>query len=448
MLYRAIELGLTDQTTTRLLRSIEALNAGARRPAHYPESRPNKIGVLGAGFMGAGIAFVTASAGLDVVLIDRDQRLADHGKARCAAIADAHIVKSRLTPSGKKTALSHIFASADFNDLADCGLVIETVPEDRAVKAAVIRNARAVLGKMAVLASNTSTFPITSLAAADERPQDFIGIHFFSPVDKMGLAELVMGEKTGSRALAVAFDYIRALGKTPIIVNDGYQFFANRCVNHYLQEGHLMLLDGVPAELIELAAKEAGMPVGPLALSDEIAIDLVYKILLVTRDELGPQAIDQRQESLLRAMTETYGRHGRKTRKGFYDYPEAQPKTLWPGLSDLPSSMCDPVTIDRSELKLRFLAIQALEAILAVEDGIVSDAREADVGSVLGFGFPAFTGGVLSYVDAMGTAAFLAMCERLAAAYGERFSPPLFLKDLADKSESLYEHFAKKAQAA
>jgi 3-hydroxyacyl-CoA dehydrogenase/enoyl-CoA hydratase/3-hydroxybutyryl-CoA epimerase len=341
--------------------------------------------------------------------------------------------------------LSHISTSLHYDDLADCDLVIETVPEDRAIKSEVIRKARAVLNRHAVFASNTSTFPITSLAATDERPADFIGVHFFSPVDKMGLVELVLGQKTSRHALAVAFDYGRALGKTPIVVNDGYQFFANRCVNHYLREGHLMLYDGVPAELIETAASQAGMPVGPLALSDEIAIDLVYKILLLMKAELSPQAIDQRQESLLRTLVETHRRRGRKAQKGFYDYPEAQPKALWAGLSKLPSSIRDADTIDPNELKLRFLAIQALEAIRAVEEGIVCDPREADVGSVLGFGFPAVTGGVLSYIDGMGTASFAGLCEALAAVHGERFSPPMLLKDLARRSASVYEHFANKS---
>jgi 3-hydroxyacyl-CoA dehydrogenase/enoyl-CoA hydratase/3-hydroxybutyryl-CoA epimerase len=262
----------------------------------------------------------------------------------------------------------------------------------------------------------------------------------------MNLVELVLGAKTSDRARAVAFDYVRAIGKTPIVVNDGYAFFANRCVNRYLCEGHLMLLEGVPPDLIESSARTAGMPVGPLALTDEIAIDLVYKILLVTKNDLGPKAIDQRQEGLLRAMVETHGRHGRKNGHGFYDYPQDALKSLWPGLADLPLAKRESLSIDIEDLHARFLAIQAVEAVRAMQDGIVGDPREADVGSVLGFGFPRHTGGVVSYINGMGADVFLSLCERLAAAHGARFAPPQLLQDIAKTSETFYGWFGLKRQ--
>jgi 3-hydroxyacyl-CoA dehydrogenase/enoyl-CoA hydratase/3-hydroxybutyryl-CoA epimerase len=430
--------------TPALYAVIEELNAGAHRPARIPPSAPKKIGILGAGFMGAGITAVTARAGLGVVLIDQNQALADRGKAKCAAWISRQVSQGEAQAADEEMLLSRIHASEDYVHLSDCDLVIETIFEDRAAKVEALLKARGMCAG-AVFASNTSTFPIGFLAEGLERPADFIGIHFFSPVPKMRLVELVLGAETSDRALAVAFDYVRAIGKTPIVVKDGYEFFANRCVNRYLREGHLMLLEGVPPDAIEIAAKLAGMPVGPLALSDEVAIDLVYKILLVMKQDLGPAAINQRQESLLEAMVVTQGRHGRKNGRGFYDYPQDAPKCLWPGLADLQLFLKrDPLTIDTEDLQTRFLAIQAVEAVRALEEGIVNNPREADVGSVLGFGFPPLTGGVLSYIDAMGADVFLSLCERLAAAYGERFSPPELLKDMAKTADTFYARFANK----
>ncbi|WP_020174212.1 3-hydroxyacyl-CoA dehydrogenase NAD-binding domain-containing protein [Methyloferula stellata] len=428
--------------------SMGELNKGARRPAHVPPSAPKKLGVLGAGFMGAGIAYVTALAGIDVVLIDKDQATADKGKAYAEASISGQVLKGKAKTADKEKLLSHIKPSADYADLAGCDLVIEAVFEDRAIKAEVTQKAQAAMSESAIFASNTSTLPITSLAETFASPQDFIGIHFFSPVEKMLLVEVILGAKTGDRALAVALDYVRAIKKTPIVVNDGHGFFANRCVNNYLREGHLMLLEGVPPALIENAAKMAGMPVGPLALSDEVAIDLVYKILKAMKNDLGALAVDAAQEKLLEAMVVTHGRQGRKNRKGFYDYPEKATKSLWPGLADLQNVKRDPETVSLDELKQRFLAVQAVEAIRTMEEGIVTDPREADVGSIIGFGFAPFTGGVLSYVDGMGAAAFLALCETLAAKHGARFAPPQLLKDLAVTGESFYGRFASKAKAA
>ena len=296
-----------------------------------------------------------------------------------------------------------IHPDADYAALAGCDLVIEAVFEDPQVKAQVLDRVEEAVGPDCIIASNTSTLPITGLARNVARPQDMVGIHFFSPVEKMMLVEVIKGEETGDRALAVALDYVRAIRKTPIVVNDARGFFANRCVGAYLLEGHKMLAEGVPPAMIENAGKAAGMPVGPLSLNDEVAIDLALRIVTATKAQLGAGAVDADQEKLLTRMVETEGRLGRKNRKGFYDYPEGSPKRLWSGLADLPERRLASETIDFASLKARLLVVQALEAARTVEEGVITDPREADVGSILGFGFAPFTGGALSYIDGDGS---------------------------------------------
>ncbi len=422
--------------------SMGELNKGARRPAHVPATTIKRVGILGAGFMGAGIAYVTASAGMEVVLIDQDQAAADKGKDICAKLISGQVLKGRATTADKEALLSRIKPSADYQDLADSDLVIEAVFEDRAVKAAVTRRARAALKAGTIFASNTSTLPITSLAETYAEPENFIGIHFFSPVEKMLLVEVILGEKTGDPALALALDYVRAIKKTPIVVHDSRGFYANRCVGNYIHEGHIMLLEGVPPAMIENVAKMAGMPVGPLALNDEVALDLALKILEAAKRDLGPAAVDPAQENLLKSMVIDHGRLGRKNGKGFYDYPAQGPKTLWPGLAAFQRSKRDPDTIDIAELKQRFLVTQAAEAARVMEEGVVTDPREADAGSIIGFGFAPFTGGTLSYIDGMGAVSFVALCQKLRQKYGERFAPPKIVVDMASKHESFYGRFA------
>jgi len=380
--------------------SLQELNKGARRPAGVPETKFKKIGVLGAGFMGAGIAYVTAKAGIPVVLLDRDMASAERGKAHSADLMDGLIKKGRATPVEKERLLALITPTADYADVAGADLVVEAVFEDSAVKKAATEQAEAVLKTSAVFASNTSTIPITALAKNSARPKNFIGIHFFSPVDKMMLVEIILGKKTGDKALARAIDYVRAIRKTPIVVNDTRGFYVNRCVLRYMSEAYKMLIEGVPAPMIENAARAAGMPVGPLALTDETAVDLAQKIMRQTIRDLGEKAVDPEQMKLIDTMVDTHGRFGRKNGKGFYDYP-AKPakKKLWPGLKDLYPQK-EPEDVDYEELKRRFLAVIALEAARVMEEGIVTDPREADVGSILAFGFAPYTGGALSYIDA------------------------------------------------
>ncbi|HEX2017770.1 MAG TPA: 3-hydroxyacyl-CoA dehydrogenase NAD-binding domain-containing protein [Aurantimonas sp.] len=421
--------------------SMQQLNKGARRPQDVPATDLKKIGIIGAGFMGAGIGFVSAQAGLEVVLIDRDQEAADKGKAHSRSLLEKAVSQGRSTKEQAEAVLGRITATPDYAALKDADLVIEAVFEDRNVKAEVTRQVAAVLRADAIYASNTSTIPITSLAEAFEDPARFIGVHFFSPVDRMMLTEVILGKQTGDKALAVALDFVRAIKKTPIVVNDTRGFFANRCVLRYMSEAYDMLVDGVPPAMIENAAKFVGMPVGPLALNDETAVDLSLKIMKATMADMGDESVDPRHFKLVNQMNSD-GRLGRKAGKGFYEYP-AKPakKALWPGLKEM-FDQKPADTIDFEELKQRFLVTMALEAARTMEEGVVTDPREADVGSILGFGFAPYTGGTISYIDGMGTKAFVALCEKLAAKHGERFEPTPLLKDMAAKGETFYGRFA------
>ncbi|ESR26421.1 3-hydroxyacyl-CoA dehydrogenase NAD-binding domain-containing protein [Lutibaculum baratangense] len=421
--------------------SMQELNKLARRPADVPASKARKVGVLGAGFMGAAVAYVSAKAGIEVVLIDRDVESAERGKAYADTLVSKDVSRGKATHEAKEELLARIDATADYQRLEGCDLVIEAVFEDRDVKADVIQRAEAVVPETAVIGSNTSTFPISSLAKASVRPERFIGIHFFSPVEKMMLVEVIMGEATGPEALAVALDYCRAIRKTPIVVNDSRGFYTSRVVGTYIREGHLMLAEGVPAAMIENVGRMAGMPVGPLALNDEVAVDLAWKILQATKKDLGESAVEPRQEHLLEEMVVKRGRLGRKNGQGFYDYPDAGKKRLWPGLQDLQEIRLDPDTVDVGELKRRFLVMQALETARCFEEGVLTDVREADVGSILGFGFAPFTGGTLSYVDGMGTKAFVDLCRALEARHGPRFAPNDLLIAMAENGETFYGRF-------
>ncbi|MGK6316254.1 FAD-dependent oxidoreductase [Neorhizobium sp. DT-125] len=421
--------------------SMQELGKGARRPAGVPKTEFKKVGVVGAGFMGASIAYVTAAAGIPVTLIDRDQEAADKGKAVSEKLVADSIGKGRMTKEEGEKLLALITPTPDYATLADASLVVEAVFEDRAVKKAVINQVEAVIPETTVFASNTSTLPITGLAQNSKRPDQFIGVHFFSPVEKMMLTEVILGEKSGDKALAVALDYVAAIKKTPIVVNDTRGFYVNRCVFRYINEAYDMLIEGVPAAMIENAAKMAGMPVGPLSLNDEVAVDLSQKIMKASIADLGPNAVKVEHMALIDQMVDVFDRRGRKNAKGFYEYP-AKPakKYLWPELKTLfPQKKAEDV--DVNVLKQRLLVTIALEAARTMEEGIVTDPREADVGSILGFGFAPYTGGTLSYIDGMGVKKFVELCEKLAASYGDHFKPTELLKDMAANGETFYGRF-------
>ncbi|NHT74417.1 3-hydroxyacyl-CoA dehydrogenase [Rhizobiaceae bacterium CRRU44] len=428
--------------------SMQELGKGARRPAGVPKSDFKHVGVIGAGFMGASIAYVTAAAGIPVTLIDRDIDAATKGKAHSEGLVKDSVAKGRMTQEKGEQLLALITPSADYADLKTADFVVEAVFEDRKVKKDVIEAVEAVLSPDAIFASNTSTLPITGLAENSKRPAQFIGVHFFSPVEKMMLTEVILGKETGDAALARALDYVAAIKKTPIVVNDTRGFYVNRCVFRYIHEAYDMLIEGVPAVMIENVAKMAGMPVGPLSLNDEVAIDLSQKILKATVADLGEQAVDPAHLELVNKLVDDLDRRGRKNGKGFYDYPEKPAKKhIWAGLKDLyPQKSADE--LDVQTLKDRFLVTIALEAARTIEEGIVTDPREADVGSILGFGFAPYTGGTLSYIDGMGAKAFVALCEKLALSYGDHFAPTPLLKDMAAKGETFYGRFDPYAKVA
>ncbi len=426
-----------------LFLSMQALGKGARRPKNIAPTRMHKLGILGAGMMGAGIAHVAARAGIEVVLLDRDMAAAEKGKAYSHKVMSKLIGRGRAKSADRDALLARITPTDDYDELKGCDLVIEAVFENREIKAEVTAQAEARLAETAIFGSNTSTLPITGLARASKRPENFIGIHFFSPVEKMMLVEIIMGKKTGDAALAKALDFVRAIRKTPIVVNDSRGFFTSRVVGTYVAEGLTMLEEGIPAAMVENVARMAGMPVGPLSLNDEVGLDVAYKIALSARADLGdayrPGALDR----ILKEMVEKRQRLGRKNGRGFYDYPETGKKSLWPGMDEFLPPARPAEDFDIDEMKRRFLTIQALETARCFEEHVLTDVRDADVGAILGFGFAPYTGGPLSYIDTMGAGVFVEQCEELAAAHGARFAPCALLKDLAETNATFHGRFAR-----
>lgn len=442
---------LCNPTSSAMIRSLfinkTALEKGAVRPAGIGDESVKKLGVLGAGMMGAGIAYVAANAGIEVVLIDAEQASAERGKAHAAGILDKGMQRKKVTAEKKEQVLARILPTTDYAALAGCDLVIEAVFEDPGVKAEVTAKAEAVIGKGAVFATNTSTLPITSLAKASSRPDDFIGIHFFSPVDKMALVEIIKGKGTGDRAVAKALDFVRQIRKTPIVVNDARFFYANRCIIPYINEGVMMVAEGVNPALIEHAAQQLGLPVGPLQLNDETSIDLGVKIAKATRAAMGADYPDSaaRADEVLFKLYEL-GRLGRKSGAGYYDYDDkGKRRQLWPGLAEhWPQAAEQP---DFAEVKNRLVMVQTLEAVRAFEQGVLTDIREGDVGAILGWGYLPWSGGPFSWLDMIGAAKAVELCDSLEAAHGARFKAPALLRELAEKGEGFYTRFAPAAAA-
>ena len=431
---------LSSAQTRNMIRTLfinkQAAEKGEQRPKDVPASELKKVGVLGAGMMGAGIAYVTAKGGAEVVLLDRDLEYAQKGKGYSEKIVEKGVSRGKVTKEKGDELLARITPTTDYDDLKDVDLIIEAVFEDPDVKADVIKRTEAVIGKDVIFASNTSTLPITGLAKHSERPDQFIGIHFFSPVDKMPLVEIIPGEKSGDKALATALDYVRLIKKTPIVVKDTRGFYTNRVVPPYLNEAMLMVAEGIKPALIENAAKSLGMPVGPLALTDETSLELGLRIMNSTKKELGKDYKPSGVEDLLVKMVEDLGRKGRKSGGGFYEYPEGGKKHLWQGLSEyFPVSKDQP---SLEETKERLLYAQLIPASQCYAEGIVHDPQSADLGAIFGWGFAPWTGGPMSHIDTIGVDAFVRKAESLAQKYGARFNPPEKFRDMAKAGDKLY----------
>ncbi|MBN7786942.1 enoyl-CoA hydratase/isomerase family protein [Ponticoccus gilvus] len=441
---------LMNPSSGAMIRSLfinkEALEKGANRP-DVPDQRVKKVGVLGAGMMGAGIALVSAQAGIEVVLIDQKQEAADRGKAYAADYAAKGVSRKKITQDKADEMVGRITATTDYAALADADLIVEAVFEDPKIKAEVTKAVDAVTNADCIFATNTSTLPITELAKASKNPEQFIGIHFFSPVEKMMLVEIIRGKETGNRAVAKALDFVRQIRKTPIVVNDARFFYANRCIIPYINEGIRMVKEGVSPALIENAAKLVGMPLGPLQLVDETSIDLGAKIARATKAAMGDAYPDGEVDEVIFWMEEQ-GRLGRKAGAGFYDYDDKGKRT---GLSSVvaqqyPQSADQPELID---VQHRLLFVQSLEAVRALEEGVLMDIREGDVGAILGWGFAPWSGGPLSWLDMIGAPYAAERCDQLTEAHGPRFACPEVLREMAAKNQSFYGRFGGEgAQAA
>jgi 3-hydroxyacyl-CoA dehydrogenase / enoyl-CoA hydratase / 3-hydroxybutyryl-CoA epimerase len=414
---------------------LNAIKKGASRPQGVPASTVNKLGILGAGMMGAGIAYVSAKAGIDVVLLDTTQAAADKGKAYSQDLLDKAVKKGRSTAEKREALLSRIHATTSYEHLAGCDLVIEAVFEDRAIKAGVTKKAEAVIGSVEVLEANTEPAPITGLAQASARPAHFIGLHFFSPVDKMPLVEIIVGQATSNETLARGFDYVLQIGKTPIVVNDSRGFYTSRVFATYVMEGLAMLKEGVHPRSIEVAGLQAGMPVGPLALQDEVSLSLGLHVAEQTRRDFAAEGrtyVEHPGGSVLRQMCEV-GRVGKKAGQGFYDY-SSEGKRLWPGLVQMyPVAAQQP---QQQDLIDRFMFAQATEAARCYEEKVVRSVADANIGSIFGWGFAPFHGGALQYINAMGAQRFVERARGLAQQHGARFEPARIVEQLAQSSNT------------
>ena len=436
---------LMNPSSTAMIRSLfinkEALEKGANRPK-APDQSVKKLGVIGAGMMGAGIAYVAANAGITVVLIDSTDEAAARGRAHSEAILDKGMKRGKVTAAKKAEVLARITATTDYAALSGCDLVVEAVFEDPKVKAEVTAKVEAAVGADCIFATNTSTLPISGLAKVSIRAEQFIGIHFFSPVDKMALVEIIRGKQTGDRAVAKALDFVRQIRKTPIVVNDARFFYANRCIIPYINEGIRMLAEGVDPALVENAAKLLGMPLGPLQLVDETSIDLGVKIAKATKAAMGDAYPDGAVDEVLFWMADQ-GRMGKKANAGFYAYGDKGDRLgLWDGLAaKFTQAAAQP---DLETVQHRLLMAQVLEAVRALEDGVLTDIREGDVGAILGWGFAPWSGGPFGWLDIIGAASAVEICDGLAA-LGPRFTAPDLLRDMAAKGTKFYPDLTKRA---
>jgi len=415
---------------------LNQINAGGSRPQGIARHVTHKVGVLGAGMMGAGIAYVSALAGIQVVLKDIDLAEAEKGKAHSATLLDKKVARGQLSAVQRDAVLARISPTGQDADLAGCDLIIEAVFEDRELKARVSSAAQQVVGADAVIASNTSTLPISGLASAVPNPDKFIGLHFFSPVDKMPLVEIIKGARTSDETLARGFDFVLQIKKTPIVVNDSRGFFTSRVFGTFTNEGIAMLGEGVAAAMIETEARKAGMPIGPLAISDEVSLSLMSHIRQQTTKDLlaeGKPPIEHPAFAVIDLLLNEYKRPGKTAGGGFYDYPAGAPKHLWPELK---------VRLEKTEGQIspqdvrdRLLFIQAIETVRCLEEGVLRSTADANIGSIFGIGFAAWTGGALQFINQYGLADFIARSHYLAEQYGQRFAPPALLLEKAAKGQ-------------
>ncbi len=440
---------LMNPSSSAMIRSLfinkEALEKGANRPA-VADQKVQKVGVIGAGMMGAGIALVSALAGIQVVLIDSTQEAADKGKSYTTSYMDKGISRKKATEEKKEAVLGLINATTDYAALEGCDLIVEAVFEDVGVKAEVTKKVQAVVGPDCIFATNTSTLPITELAKASNDADKFIGIHFFSPVDKMLLVEIIKGKQTGDVAVAKALDFVRQIRKTPIVVNDERFFYANRCIIPYINEGIRMVKEGVEPALIENAAKLLGMPLGPLQLVDETSVDLGVKIAKATKAAMGDDYPDGEVDEVLFWMFDQK-RLGRKSNSGFYEYDAKGKRTgLWDGLAaQYPVADEQP---DLTTVQHRLMFAQVLEAVRALEENVLEDIREGDVGAILGWGFAPWSGGPFSWLDIIGAPYAAERCDQLTEEFGARFTTPALLREMADKNQAFYKRFGQDSKAA
>jgi 3-hydroxyacyl-CoA dehydrogenase/enoyl-CoA hydratase/3-hydroxybutyryl-CoA epimerase len=447
---------LQDPTARSMLRtlffSLQECQKGARRPKDVPRADVKKVGILGAGLMGQGIAHVSAKVGIDVVLIDRDLACAERGKQKVAKTLERRLEKGRTTPDRVEAILSRIHPSDDYGDLKGCDVVVEAVFEDRDIKAEVTKAADEQLSDDAIFASNTSGLPITDLAKASSRPQSFIGLHFFSPVERMQMVEIVVGKETSEETLAKAWDYILEIKKAGIVVNDSPGFYTSRVFGTFISEGNHLLVEGVTPALIENAAKAAGMPMPPLGISDQVGLGTMYKVAKQAEKDAaaaGKKWEPSPAQAIIASLIEDHDRWGAhpppnedgtpRAAGGFYEYHEGG-KNLW---SELGTAMSPWIETNDEQpsvdiVRRRYLFAQCLEAARCLEQGVITDIRDGDVGVVMAVGFPAFTGGPFTYIDNYGLAAFVRDADELSACYGERFEPPELLRDMAAEGRSFY----------
>lgn len=438
---------VTGQVSKNMIQAfffdLQAVNSGASRPKGVEERQVRKVAVLGAGMMGAGIAYSCAKAGIEVVLKDVSAEAAAKGKAYSEKLLDKALSRGRTTEAERDELLARITPTADVADLAGCDAVIEAVFEDTALKHKVFQEIQDVIAPDALLCSNTSTLPITVLAEGVSRPVDFIGLHFFSPVDKMPLVEIIKGEKTGDEALARAFDLVRRIRKTPIVVNDSRGFFTSRVIGQFINEGVAMVGEGVEPASVEQAAAQAGYPAKVLSLMDELTLTLPRKIRNETRkavEEAGGTWPEHPADTVIDRMVDEFGRPGRSGGAGFYEYDEAGRRTrLWPGLRE---HFAKPDTdISFTDMQERMLFSEALDSVRCLEENVLVTVADANIGSIMGIGFPPWTGGVLQYINGYegGLPGFVARARELAERYGDRFLPPALLVEKAEKGETFHD---------